>query len=113
MIEAEGLSLAAEDVTRELVAQYYGSKLALMILFPMLESTLAYFEQILLKELRDFAIYFFARAEPALHHLWWHFGVSVPAVEVQVVGHLKRILVLQTGIFWKFLSFIDNRRGAL
>jgi len=73
VIEAEGLSLAAEDVAGELITQYYGCELALMILFPMLESTLAYFEQILLEKLRDFTICFFACAKPALHHLWWHF----------------------------------------
>lgn len=91
VIEAEGLSLAAKDVPGELITQYYSCELALMILFPMLESTLTYFEQILLEKLRDFTICFFAGTEPAFHHLRWHFGISVPAVEVQVVGHLKRI----------------------
>ena len=100
MIKAEGLSLAPKDVAGELITQYYCGELALMILFPMLEGTFTYFEQILLEKLRDFTICFFAGAKPAFHHLWWHFGISVPAVEVQVVGHLKRILVLQAGILW-------------
>lgn len=98
MIEAEGLGLAAEDVAGELITQYYGGELALVILFPMFEGTFTYFEQILLEKLRDFTICFFAGAKPAFHHLWWHFGVSVPAVEVQVVGHLKGILVFQAGV---------------
>ena len=113
MIEAEGLSLAAKDISGELITQYYSCQLALMILFPMLEATFTYFHQILLEKLRDFSICFFASAKPAFHHLRRHFGVSVPAVEVQVVGHLKRILVLQAGLIRYFLNFIDDGCCAL
>jgi hypothetical protein len=84
-----------------------------MILLPVLEASFTYFQQILLEKFRDFSICFFAGAEPAFHHFRWHFGVTVPAVEIKIVRHFKGILVRQAGLVRYFRNFIDDWRRAL